>query len=49
MLAEAATRAAARLVELNLARSPDDVRLAEACELTTRAAGARSYVEHLRP
>jgi len=39
--AEAATRAAARLVELNLARMPDDVRLRTAGEYAARAWAAR--------
>jgi len=41
LLAEAATRAAARLVELNLARMPDDVRLHAAGEYGARAWAAR--------
>jgi methenyltetrahydrofolate cyclohydrolase len=41
LLAEAATRAAARLVELNLARAPDDVRLRAAAEYAARAWTAR--------
>jgi len=41
LLAEAATRAAARLVELNLAGVPDDVRLREAGEYAARAWAAR--------
>jgi methenyltetrahydrofolate cyclohydrolase len=40
-LAEAATRAAAYLVELNLAGMPDDVRLRTAAEYATRARSAR--------
>jgi formiminotetrahydrofolate cyclodeaminase len=48
MLAEATTKAAARLVELNLERSPGDVRRAAVHELATRAAAARGYVEQLR-
>jgi len=42
LLAEAATRAAARLVELNLAEQPGDPRLAAARELAARAAGGRA-------
>ena len=42
LLAEAATRAAARLVELNLAEQPADPRLAAARELAARAWAARS-------
>ena len=42
LLAEAATRAAARLVELNLAGMPDDVRLRTAGEYATRARAAGS-------
>jgi methenyltetrahydrofolate cyclohydrolase len=42
LLAEAATRAAARLVELNLAEQPDDPRLAAAREHAARAWAARS-------
>jgi formiminotetrahydrofolate cyclodeaminase len=42
LLAEAATRAAVRLVELNLAGQPDDRRLATARELAARAWAARS-------
>jgi hypothetical protein len=41
LLAEAATRAAARLVELNLAAQPDDPRVGAARELAARAAAAR--------
>ena len=41
LLAEAATRAAARLVELNLAGVPDDVRLRAAGEYAARAWAAR--------
>jgi len=41
LLAEAAARAAARLVELNLAARPDDPRVAAARELAARAAAAR--------
>jgi len=41
LLAEAATRAAARLVELNLAGVPDDVRLRTAAEYASRAWAAR--------
>jgi formiminotetrahydrofolate cyclodeaminase len=41
LLAEAACRAAARLVEINLADRPDDERLARAAELVGRAADAR--------
>jgi formiminotetrahydrofolate cyclodeaminase len=47
-IAEAAARAAARLVELNLERAPGDVRLLEARELSQRAADARARVERLR-
>jgi len=42
LLAEAATRAAARLVELNLAGAPDDVRLRTAGEYASRAWAART-------
>ncbi|MEA2291426.1 MAG: methenyltetrahydrofolate cyclohydrolase [Solirubrobacteraceae bacterium] len=41
LLAEAATRAAARLVEINLAGAPDDERLARARDCAERAAAAR--------
>jgi formiminotetrahydrofolate cyclodeaminase len=41
LIAEAATRAAARLVELNLAGTPDDVRLRAAGEYAARAWAAR--------
>ncbi len=41
LLAEAACRAAGRLVELNLARAPEDPRLARAGELAAAAAAAR--------
>jgi methenyltetrahydrofolate cyclohydrolase len=44
LLAEAATRAAARLVELNLAAMPDDVRLRTAGEYAARAWAARTEV-----
>ena len=44
LLAEAATRAAVRLVELNLAQAPGDPRLTAAGELAARAADARSHV-----
>jgi len=44
LLAEAATRAAARLVELNLAGMPDDVRLRTAGEYAARAWAARNTV-----
>jgi methenyltetrahydrofolate cyclohydrolase len=42
LLAEAGCRAAAKLVEINLADAVDDGRLAEAAELLRRAAGART-------
>jgi formiminotetrahydrofolate cyclodeaminase len=42
LLAEAATRAAVRLVELNLAGVPDDVRLRTAGEYAARAWAART-------
>ena len=42
LLAEAATCAAARLVELNLAEQPDDPRLGRAREYAARARAARS-------
>ena len=42
LLAEAATRAAARLVELNLAGQPHDARLRAAREHAARARAARS-------
>jgi formiminotetrahydrofolate cyclodeaminase len=45
LLAEAATRAAARLVELNLAAQPDDARLHAAQELASRAWAARSGLQ----
>ena len=41
VLAEAATRAAARLVEINLLDSADDSRLGEVANLAGRAAAAR--------
>jgi formiminotetrahydrofolate cyclodeaminase len=41
LLAEGATRAAARLVEINLAGAPEDERLAAARDCTERAAAAR--------
>jgi formiminotetrahydrofolate cyclodeaminase len=41
LLAEAATRAAVRLVELNLAAAPDDIRLRAAREYAARAWSAR--------
>jgi len=44
-LAEAATRAAARLVELNLARAPDDIRLRTVAEYAARAWAARELVD----
>lgn len=44
LLAEAATRAAAQLVEINLRGSPDDPRLAEVAALSERAARARKRV-----
>jgi formiminotetrahydrofolate cyclodeaminase len=44
LLAEAATRAAARLVELNLAGMPDDSRLRTAGEYASRAWSARDQV-----
>ena len=40
LIAAAATRAAARLVELNLGATPDDPRLARARELASEAGGA---------
>jgi methenyltetrahydrofolate cyclohydrolase len=40
VLAEAACRAAGRLVRINLASLPDDPRLAELAELEARAAGS---------
>jgi formiminotetrahydrofolate cyclodeaminase len=49
VLAEAAARAAARLVELNLARHPDDLRLEQVRELTERAAQARAETLKLNP
>jgi formiminotetrahydrofolate cyclodeaminase len=48
LLAEAATRAAARLVELNLAGVPDDIRLRDAGEYAARAWAARSAVQRPR-
>jgi methenyltetrahydrofolate cyclohydrolase len=42
LLAEGATRAAARLVELNLAEQPDDARLEAARHFASRAWAARS-------
>jgi formiminotetrahydrofolate cyclodeaminase len=45
LLAEAATQAAARLVELNLAGQPGDARLSAARELAGRAWSARQSVE----
>jgi formiminotetrahydrofolate cyclodeaminase len=44
LIAEAATRAAARLVELNLAGMPDDIRLRTAAEYAARAWAARAQV-----
>jgi formiminotetrahydrofolate cyclodeaminase len=44
IIAEAATRAAAMLVELNLARSPEDPRLGRAAALVQRAAEPRGIV-----
>jgi formiminotetrahydrofolate cyclodeaminase len=44
VLAEASSRAAARLVEINLAARTDDARLAAVRELTLRAAAARDAV-----
>jgi methenyltetrahydrofolate cyclohydrolase len=44
LLAEAATRAAARLVELNLAGVPGDIRLRTAGEYAARAWAARTVV-----
>lgn len=41
LLAEAATRAAARLVEINLRGRPEDPRLEEVARLSRRAAAAR--------
>jgi methenyltetrahydrofolate cyclohydrolase len=46
-LGEAAAQAAARLVELNLARQPDDLRLSEVRELTARAGQARAQTLRL--
>jgi hypothetical protein len=43
LLAEAAARAAARLVEINLRGRADDPRLAEAGRLAERAAEARAF------
>jgi methenyltetrahydrofolate cyclohydrolase len=45
LLAEAGTRAAARLVVENLGAAPDDPRRAVACELAATAAEARGRVE----
>jgi methenyltetrahydrofolate cyclohydrolase len=42
LLAEAATRSAVRLVELNLSATPEDDRLAEAQDYAQRAAAARA-------
>jgi formiminotetrahydrofolate cyclodeaminase len=42
LLAEAACRAAGRLVEINLGREPGDPRLSEAADLARRSAAARS-------
>ena len=44
LLAEAAAQAAARLVQINLAGSPEDPRLAEVAELTRRASEARAAI-----
>jgi formiminotetrahydrofolate cyclodeaminase len=44
VLAEASSRAAARLVEVNLATHADDARLVELRELTSRAGSARAAV-----
>jgi methenyltetrahydrofolate cyclohydrolase len=49
VIAEAATRAAARLVELNLERSADDVRVLEARELARRATAFRERTLALKP
>jgi methenyltetrahydrofolate cyclohydrolase len=45
LLAEAACRAAVRLVELNLSSRPGDARLAATAELAARAGRARAAVE----
>ena len=47
-IADAATQAAARLVALNLARVPDDLRLKQADELVQRAGEARTATVRLR-
>jgi formiminotetrahydrofolate cyclodeaminase len=44
LLAEATTRAAGQLVEINLKGQPDDPRLAEVARLSERAAQARQRV-----
>lgn len=44
LLAEAVTRAAARLVEINLSGAPDDPRVGEVAILSERAARARESV-----
>jgi formiminotetrahydrofolate cyclodeaminase len=44
LLAEAAAQASARLVQINLAGSPEDPRLAEVAELTRRAGEARAAI-----
>jgi formiminotetrahydrofolate cyclodeaminase len=44
LLAEAVTRAAARLVEINLKGQPEDLRLSEVARLSERAASARDVV-----
>jgi formiminotetrahydrofolate cyclodeaminase len=44
VLAEGATQAAARLVQINLAGSPEDPRLTEMAELTRRAGAARAAI-----
>ncbi len=49
VLAEGAAQAAARLVELNLIRQPEDLRLSEVRELTERAALARNGTLKLKP
>jgi formiminotetrahydrofolate cyclodeaminase len=48
-LGEAAAQAAARLVELNLSRHPDDLRLSEVRDLAERAAQARAETLKLDP
>jgi formiminotetrahydrofolate cyclodeaminase len=49
LLAESATRAAARLVEINLSGQPGDPRVEEVARLSARAAQARAAVLEIGP